>query len=554
MRMTRITSFLSPPSALIIIRNTRRNALIHHRVTLAPTSSSSIPRMVATEAARKKKKGGVKREKKGSGSAALAAALEKYVPVIGVEVHVQLNTRTKAFCSCSTRKSLLPNVHICPTCMGHPGALPVFNKKVAELAAKAGMALGCEIAERSEFDRKNYYYADTAKNYQITQARFPIATNGMVELSAANKQIRIERLHIEEDSAKMTHEGDGRLGDSTASYVDFNRAGIPLIEIVSAPDLSSGSEAAEYGQELQRILRHVGASDCNMQDGSLRCDVNVSIRPKTSTEYGTRVELKNLNSFASVAKSVDVEIERQAALLDGGSLVTQETRTWDEKEGKTILMRTKEESADYRYFPEPDLPPLIINSETLQEWRESLPELPSEKRQRFREDYGLSEYDAFLLADDVNIAMYLDDTVALGTDAKAAANWIMGDITKVLKHDKISINECKLRPTQLAELVSLIDNGTISGKIAKDLIIELVTQGGEPVRIVEERDLAMISDPEKIKMIVQTVLDENGKKFDEYKAGKTKLFGFFVGQVMKSSDGRADPKALNGILRTMLDS
>ncbi len=551
MNMTRLTAFLTPPSALII-RRARHNALVHHptrRPATAPT-----PRMVSTETPKKKKQKGVKREKKGSGSAALAAALEKYEPIIGVEVHVQLSTRTKAYCSCSTRKSLVANVNVCPTCMGHPGALPVFNVAVAELAAKAGMALGCTIANRSEFDRKNYYYADTAKNYQITQARMPIAANGAVELSAAGKQVRVERLHIEEDSAKMTHEGDGRLGDSTASYVDFNRAGIPLIEIVSAPDLRSGGEAAEYGQELQRILRHVGASDCNMQDGSLRCDVNVSIRPRDQEAFGTRVELKNLNSFASVAKSVDVEIERQAALLDAGGAVTQETRTWDEKEGRTILMRSKEGSADYRYFPEPDLPPLIIDDETLQGWRESMPELPADKRRRFREAYGLSEYDAFLLADDVDVANYLDDTVAAGADPKAASNWIMGDITKVLKHDKIHIDDCKLRPVQLAQLVRLIENGTISGKIAKELIIELVTEGGEPATIIEERDLAMISDPQKIRGIVQGVLDENEQKFAEYKAGKTKLFGFFVGQVMKSSGGRADPKALNTILRAMLEA
>jgi len=496
----RVTAFLSSPGTARFTRNTNRHHvnLLRSARLRAPLTRTQTPRMVSTETKTKSKsksKGGgaVRRSKKGSGSESLRLALEKYQPVIGVEVHVQLATLSKAFCACSTTRVRLPNVHVCPVCMGHPGALPVLNKRVVELATKAGLALGCDVAAISLFDRKNYYYADTSKNYQITQADHPIAQSGYVDLAVSGKRIRINRLHIEEDSAKMSHQGDGRLGDSTRSYVDFNRAGIPLAEIVSEPDISSGAEAAEYGQELQRILRYVGASDCNMQDGSLRCDVNISIMKHDDTEYGTRVELKNLNSFGSVQKSVEYEIERQAALLDSGESVTQETRTWDEKNSKTLLMRKKEGSADYRYFPEPDLPPLVIEESRIEEWRKELPELPAEKRSRFKSQYGLSEYDAFLLADDVTTAKYLDDTVGNNADPKLAANWIMGDITKILKFEKIGINECKLRPKELAEMIALIENGTISGKIAKDLVIELMNEGGSPKQIVEDRYVRCVS-------------------------------------------------------------
>lgn len=430
-----------------------------------------------------------KREKKSSSSPGLLKALEKYEPVIGVEVHVQLATKTKAYCNCSTKAARTPNVNICPVCMGHPGALPVVNSRVVELATKAGMALGCQISTFSRYDRKNYYYVDTAKNYQITQDLYPIALTGTLQL-ASGKQIGITRLHMEEDSAKMSHEGAGAAGrimDSTHSLVDFNRSGVPLAEIVSEPDMRSGAEAAEYGQELQRILRYVGTSDCNMQDGSLRCDVNISIRPIGTEKLGTRVELKNLNSFSSVQKSVEFEIERQAGLLDAGERIIMETRTWDEKSSETRTMRVKEGAADYRYFPEPDIPPLRLAEKQLEDWRQSLPELPVEKRERFQEEFGLSGYDSFLLTDDVVVAKYFEDTIEAGGDAKQAVNWIMGDITKVLKTEKLDLRFCKLTPVYLAEMIGLIDNSVISGKIAKDLIEELVLQGGSPAQIVEER-------------------------------------------------------------------
>lgn len=432
-----------------------------------------------------------RRPKKSSDSEALKKALEKYEPVIGVEVHVQLATKTKAYCACSTRAAKTPNSNICPVCMGYPGALPVLNRRAVQLAAQAGMALNCDVSPSSRFDRKNYYYVDTAKNYQITQQHHPIAERGFLELATSGKRIAITRLHMEEDSAKMSHEGTkqsgGRLAESTYSLVDFNRAGVPLIEVVSEADIRSGVEAAEYGQELQRILRYIRASDCNMQDGSLRCDVNVSLRRKGDSTFGTKVELKNLNSFGSVQKSIEFEIERQAAILDDDGEVVQETRSWDEKKNKTATMRVKEGSADYRYFPEPDLPPLLISEDKMAQWRSLLPELPSERRARYMEKLGLSEYDAFLLTDDLRVASYFEEAVQRGATPKTCANWIMGDITKVLKAQKIDITECKLVPEHLAELVRLIEDGIINNKIAKDLIPELVVSGGSPAEIVKDR-------------------------------------------------------------------
>lgn len=454
------------------------------------TAVTSTSGQRENKAGRRGKSSSGKREKKSPASPGLLKALEKYEPVIGIEVHVQLSTRSKAYCNCSTRAARTPNVNICPVCMGHPGALPVINAKVVELAAKAGMALGCTIAPESRFDRKNYYYVDTPKNYQITQDEFPIAQKGRLHLASNGKQVGITRLHMEEDSAKMTHEGvgaSGRLTDSTHSLIDFNRAGVPLVEIVSEPDIRTGAEAAEYGQELQRILRYIGASDCNMQDGSLRCDVNVSIRERGNESLGTKVELKNLNSFSSAQKSVDFEIERQADILDSGGRLVRETRTWDEKTNETRTMRVKEGAADYRYFPEPDLPPLRLSKEQLTEWRNSLPELPVEKRERYQSKLGLSSYDAFVITDDVEVASYFESTITLGADPKLAANWIMGDITKVLKEEKLDINKSKLTPTYLAEMIKLIESGTISGKVAKDLVPELVIKGGSPGEIVEER-------------------------------------------------------------------
>lgn len=482
-----ITALTSPLKAPLYTSTPKTRRKAH--MTAAPARNDKV-KNTKNQSSKKGKGASAKREKKSSATPGLLKALEKYEPIIGIEVHVQLATKTKAYCSCSTKSVRTPNINICPVCMGHPGALPVVNQAVVELAAKAGMALGCTISKNSRYDRKNYYYVDTAKNYQITQDLYPIAENGFLHLASSDKKIGITRLHMEEDSAKMSHEGAGaagRLTDSTHSLVDFNRSGVPLVEIVSEPDIRTGVEAAEYGQELQRTLRYVGTSDCNMQDGSLRCDVNVSIREKGTDKFGTKVELKNLNSFSSAQKSVDFEIERQAAILDSGASVQMETRTWDEQANETKTMRVKEGAADYRYFPEPDIPPLQLTDSQLEGWRKNLPELPTEKRQRYKDVFGLSTYDAFLLSDDVHVASYFEETVAAGGNAKQAANWIMGDITRVLKNEKMDIVVCKLEPQALAQIISLQDDGVINGKVAKNLIMELVLQGGNPIEIVEER-------------------------------------------------------------------
>lgn len=454
-----------------------------------------------------KRGGGRGREKAASTSPELAAALEKYEPVIGIEVHVQLATASKAFCGCATAASRLPNNHVCPVCLGHPGSLPRLNGRMVELAAKAGMALNCTVHPVSIFDRKNYFYADTPKNYQISQYDRPLATGGYVTLGSG-KHIGVTRLHVEEDSGKMNHVGGtGSVTDADYSLIDYNRAGVGLAEIVSEPEMRSGAEAAEYGRELQRVLRYVGVSDGNMQDGSLRCDVNVSLRRRPpppaddapdaaaaaaaaleATPFGTKVELKNVNSFAAVHRGVEYEITRQAAVLDAGGELAQETRTWDDKTASTILLRVKEGDADYRYFPEPDLPPLTLSAVTLASWRDALPELPAEKRARYVADLGLSEYDAWVLADDGDTARYFDAVVAAGADPKAAANWVMGDLLKEVRAAKFdSVPACALPPEALAEMIILITDGVISGKIAKSLLPELVASGGSPAAMVEER-------------------------------------------------------------------
>lgn len=484
----------------------------------------------------------------------------QYEAIIGLETHCQLGTKTKIFSSSSTEFGGVPNSNIDPICMGMPGVLPVLNQKVLEYAVKAGLALKCQIAPYSKFDRKQYFYPDLPKNYQISQFDLPIATNGWLEIeliddggNSTRKKIGITRLHMEEDAGKLVHGGSDRLSGSTYSMVDYNRAGIPLIEIVSEPDLRSGAEAAEYAQELRRIVRYLGVSDGNMQEGSLRCDVNISVRPVGREEFGTKVEIKNMNSFNAIHRAIDFEIERQIQALENGDRIFQETRLWEEGKQCTVSMRLKEGSSDYRYFPEPDIPPIEVSPEQLGRWEAELPELPASKRARYESEIGLSAYDARVLTDDRSVAEYFEAAIAAGGNPKQVANWVMGDITAYLKNEKLNITQLPFKPDGLAELISLIDAGTISGKIAKDLLPKLLSEGGSPKQAIEAAGVTQISDAATLEAAIDRVMAENPKELEQYRSGKTKLLGFFVGQVMKQTEGRADPKLTNQLLNKKLN-
>jgi len=485
----------------------------------------------------------------------IPAALAPWEAVIGLETHVQLGTNSKIFTSASTAFGDEPNTHIDPVVCGLPGTLPVLNQKVLEYAVKAALALNLQVAEHSKFDRKQYFYPDLPKNYQISQFDEPIAENGWIEVEVAEKgkdtylkTIGIERLHMEEDAGKLVHAGSDRLAGSTHSLVDYNRAGVALAEIVSKPDLRTGREAAEYAAEIRRIMRYLGVSDGNMQEGSLRCDVNISVRRGPDATFGTKVEIKNMNSFSAIQKACDYEIQRQIKAYETGEPVVQETRLWDESKQLTKSMRSKEGASDYRYFPDPDLGPIEVGAEQREGWRSELPELPAAKRHRYAEQLGLSIYDARVLTDERAMAEYFEAAVAAGADAKAVSNWVTGDIAAYVNANRLSIAELPLKPEQLAEMVQLIDGGVISGKIAKDLLPELLAQGGSPKAIVEAQGLGMISDPAAITAIVDQLLAAHPAEVEAFRGGKTKLQGFFVGQLMKQTGGKADPKLANQIL------
>ncbi|MBL1175438.1 Asp-tRNA(Asn)/Glu-tRNA(Gln) amidotransferase subunit GatB [Pantanalinema sp. GBBB05] len=491
-----------------------------------------------------------------------APAKTQYEAVIGLETHCQLNTETKIFSTSSTKFGEPPNTLIDPVCMGMPGVLPVLNQQVLESAVKTGLALNCQIAAYSKFDRKQYFYPDLPKNYQISQYDLPIAEHGFLEIelydketgTAMRKRIGITRLHMEEDAGKLVHGGSDRLAGSTYSLVDYNRAGVPLLEIVSEPDIRTGQEAAEYAQELRRILRYLGVSDGNMQEGSLRCDVNISVRPVGQKEFGTKVEIKNMNSFNAIQRAIEYEIERQIEAIETGEKIKQETRLWEEGSQRTISMRSKEGSSDYRYFPEPDLGPIEVSPTQLEAWRSELPELPAQKRHRYEEDLGLSAYDARVLTDNRAVAEYFEAALAAGASAKTTVNLIMGDISAYLNSNThLTITDLPLSPTALAELVQLLEDNTISNKIAKDMLPELLTKGGSPKAIVERDGLGQISDTSALEAAIAEVLAENPKELELYRGGKTKLLGFFVGQVMKKTGGRADPKLTNQLLAKTLN-
>jgi len=491
------------------------------------------------------------------------AEVTNYEAIIGLETHCQLNTNTKIFCDCSTNFDSPPNTNVCPICLGHPGVLPVLNQEVLNSAIKMGLAIQGNIARYSKFDRKQYFYPDLPKNYQISQYDLPIVEHGQLEIELVEnktkeitkKIIGITRLHMEEDAGKLVHGGSDRLAGSTHSLVDFNRTGVPLLEIVSEPDLRSGQEASEYAQELRRLVRYLGISDGNMQEGSLRCDVNISVRPIGQKEFGVKVEIKNMNSFSAIQKAIEYEIERQIEAIENGEKIIQETRLWEETSQRTISMRVKEGSSDYRYFPEPDLPPLQITETQLENLKKELPELPAKKRIRYEQEFGLSPYDSRILADDRDVALYFEAVVACGASVKAAANWITQDIAGYLNSNpEITINDIALKPEMLGELITLIENSTISGKIAKDLLPELLQKGGSPKEIVETKGLIAISNPDELNIIIDKILADNPDKLEQYRAGKTKLQGFFVGQIMKETGGKADPILTNQILNQKLNN
>ncbi|MFI5358810.1 MAG: Asp-tRNA(Asn)/Glu-tRNA(Gln) amidotransferase subunit GatB [Halanaerobiales bacterium] len=478
----------------------------------------------------------------------------KYETIIGLEVHVQLATESKIFCNCSTEFGAEPNKHTCPVCLGLPGTLPVLNKKVVDYAIMAGLALNCNINSYSKFDRKNYFYPDLPKAYQISQSDYPICENGYIEIDTeeGTKKIGITRIHMEEDAGKLVHEGS--IDQATASLVDYNRTGIPLIEIVSAPDIRTPSEARAYLTQLKQILQYIGVSDCNMEEGSLRCDANVSIRPVGQKEFGTKTELKNMNSFRAVERALEYEVERQRKILEEGGEIIQETRTWDESLNKTISMRTKEEAADYRYFPDPNLPPLNVDRDWVERIKSSLPELPREKRERFVREYALPEYDAGVLTDSRELADYFEACVKEYSDAKAVSNWIMGDFLRLLKEENLEIAEVKMTPAHLSGMLKLMDEGVISSKIAKTVFEEMFKTGKAPEQIVEEKGLKQISDAGQLEEIVLKVIEANPSVVEDIKSGKDKAIGFLVGQVMKETRGKANPGMVNQIIREKIES
>ncbi len=470
----------------------------------------------------------------------------EYEPVIGLEVHVQLNTKTKIFCSCSTKFGSEPNSQTCPVCLGLPGVLPVLNREALKKGILAGMALNSRISQYSKFDRKNYFYPDLPKAYQISQFDKPICEGGYVEIEANNKKkkIGITRLHLEEDAGKSIHSEDPA---RNISYVDLNRTGVPLAEIVSEPDIRSGDEAYEYLQKIKSLMKYIEASDCNMEEGSLRCDVNISIRKKGASEFGEKVEIKNLNSFKAVRSAINYEIERQTRMIQYGNKIHQETRLWDADKNETYGMRSKEDAHDYRYFPDPDLAPVILDSAFIDEVKKELPELPDEKRERFIAQYNLPQYDAGVLTSIKQLAQYFESVVEKGADPKKASNWIMSELLGKID-DAEKIDAFPVTAEMLAGLLKLIKNNTISGKIAKKVFDEMIKTGKDAETIVEEKGLKQVTDTAEIGSMIDRVIENNPKSVEDYKNGTKKALGFLVGQVMKESKGKANPQMVNEIL------
>lgn len=472
-----------------------------------------------------------------------------YETVIGLEIHAELSTNTKIYCGCINEFGGEPNTHVCPVCSGMPGTLPVLNKKVVDYAIKAGLAMDCAITPYGKQDRKNYFYPDLPKAYQISQFDLPVCQHGHIDIEVDGKTrtIGITRIHIEEDAGKLVHDDYGN-----DSMVDYNRCGVPLIEIVTEPDLRSSEEARVFLDTLKSILEYTEVSDCKMQEGSLRCDVNVSVRPVGQKEFGTRCEMKNVNSFRAAVRAMDYERKRQIEILEDGGEVEQETRRWDDTRGMSVVLRSKEDAHDYRYFPEPDLVPIVIDDAWIEEIRASIPELPAQRKTRYVSDYGLPEYDAFILTSSKHMADFFDACVQGGATPKTVSNWLMGDILKVM-NDK-ELEAIPFPPTDMVKLISLIEKGTISNSAAKKVLDEMFANPRDPEKIVEEKGLVQISDEGAIKAMVDEIVATNPQSVADYKAGKNKAMGFLVGQCMKASKGKANPQMINKLLKEALDA
>lgn len=472
-----------------------------------------------------------------------------YELVVGLEVHCQLNTDSKAFCGCSTEFGKPANTNVCPVCLALPGALPVLNRRVVEDAVKLGLATDCTIARQSILARKNYFYPDLPKGYQISQYEEPVCSEGevLVDTDEGRKSIRLVRIHIEEDAGKSIHD----IGDDT--FIDVNRCGVPLLEIVSYPDIRSASEASSYLQKLRQVIKYLGISDGNMEEGSLRCDANVSVRLKGAEEYGTRTEIKNMNSFKNVEKAIEYEAQRHIDILESGGTISQETRLWDADKQETRSMRSKEFAHDYRYFPDPDLVPVQIDDEMLERLKLELPEFPEARAERFVKEFGIPVYDAGVLTAEREVSDYFEAVVRACSDAKAASNWVMGEVLRMLKERNISVASFSVPPERLGGLISLIGGGTISNTIAKQVFERMLETGNDARAIVEEEGLAQVSDTAEIEKIVQSVIDANSGQVEQYRSGKTRVFGFFVGQCMKAMKGKANPVVVNEILKQKLE-
>jgi aspartyl-tRNA(Asn)/glutamyl-tRNA(Gln) amidotransferase subunit B len=474
-----------------------------------------------------------------------------YEIVMGLEIHAELSTKSKIYCGCSTEFGGEPNTHCCPICVGMPGVLPVLNKSVVEYAVKAGLAMDCNILQFSKQDRKNYFYPDLPKAYQVSQFDLPLCKGGYVEIETGGvrKKVGITRIHIEEDAGKLMHDEW-----ETGTLVDYNRCGVPLIEIVSEPDMRSPEEAKAFVENVKSILEYLEVCDCKMQEGSLRADVNLSVRPVGSTAFGTRTEMKNLNSFRSILRSAENEARRQISEIEDGGRIIQETRRWDDTKGYSYAMRSKEEAHDYRYFPEPDLVPIVVDDEWLGRIRASLPELPAARRERYIREFNLPEYDAALLTSSKRLADFFEDAIKGSSNIKAVSNWIMGEMMRILKEKELEADAVPFPGHYLAQLVSLIDKGTISGTIARKVFEKMFESGKEPGLIVKEEGLEVVNDEGALSAIVRKILDTNPQSVADFKSGKEKAFGFLVGQAMREMKGKADPQTINKLLREELEN